>query len=382
MNGKSCLAAPALGAPRNVKGCAKVLSFLLASSGAGAGFTLAPGAAAEVVQQTSRQPSERAAAHQAIHDTAEPVAEVSLERARELFAAGKASMERGDWREAARRFREAAAIKDTPGLRYHIAHCEENAEQLLRARAEYEAAGRLLEVLPATDVEELLGPALTRLAQKTPEVRVRLVPSAEVTLVAIDGHELADWQAPVQLDPGRHWVQVEAAGHRPTTMEFTLELGQKQILWVRLQPEAPPPTPPSVAASVAATPTPSSWRTPVMITGGAMSLAGLGLGVWALLDRSVALDEAAWARSGVSRLSGAEGSCAGASGGLALACDDLIAAERRRDRATQFALGGFAVAGVGAALTFTSLLVGVDAPVEVSGVSGAGMTGMRVRGRF
>ncbi|NLE89146.1 MAG: hypothetical protein GX607_22405 [Myxococcales bacterium] len=363
------------------------------------GFTFASPAVAEASSPTS------AATHRTTRSTASATsaettspkttspntgagAEVDLERARELFAAGKTSMEHGDWREAARRFREAAIIKDTPGLRYHIAYCEENAEQLLRARVEYEAAGRLLEALPAPDVEGLLGPALARVAQKIPEVRLELTPPAEVTLVSVDGQELADWRKPVELDPGRHWVQVEARGYRPATVEFTLERGQKQALWVRLQPEGSASPPHSVGSnsvgsrSAAPSPEPPRWRTPVLVTGGAVSLAGLGLGVWALLDRSVAIEEAAWARSGVLRLSGADGSCEGASGALALACDDLAAAERRRDRANQFAIGGFALAGVGAALTFTSLLVGADAPLEFSGIGGVGVTGMRVRGRF
>lgn len=384
-------------------------SFWFALSLATVGFTFASPAVAEASSPTS------AATHRTTRSTASATsaettspkttspntgagAEVDLERARELFAAGKTSMEHGDWREAARRFREAAIIKDTPGLRYHIAYCEENAEQLLRARVEYEAAGRLLEALPAPDVEGLLGPALARVAQKIPEVRLELTPPAEVTLVSVDGQELADWRKPVELDPGRHWVQVEARGYRPATVEFTLERGQKQALWVRLQPEGSASPPHSIGShsvgsnsvgsrsagsrSAAPSPEPPRWRTPVLVTGGAVSLAGLGLGVWALLDRSVAIEEAAWARSGVLRLSGADGSCEGASGALALACDDLAAAERRRDRANQFAIGGFALAGVGAALTFTSLLVGADAPLEFSGIGGAGVTGMRVRGRF
>lgn len=303
-------------------------------------------------------------------------ADAAVERARLLFARGKESMGRGNWAKAAALFREAARIKDTPGLRYHVAFCEENAGRLLGARAEYEAAGQLLAIRPAPDVEALLGPALARLEEKIPEVRLEFVGSVAPTVVSIDGRGLATWREPVRLDPGPHWVHVEAPGRRPVTLEFTLGAGQRHALRVRLEAEPTAKAPERVDSPRA------QWHTPVLVTGAAMSLAGAGLAVWGLVDRSAALEEAAWARSGISRLSGADGSCEGASDGLALACRDLAAAERRETRAMQLAIGGLAGVGVGAAMTVTSLLLWPEGAVEVGGVVGGDMTGVRVRGRF
>src|SRR5690606_31946303 len=56
--------------------------------------------------------------------------EERLVTARLLFAEGKENMERGDWDGAVDRFVAAARIKDTPGLRYHVAVCEERAGRL------------------------------------------------------------------------------------------------------------------------------------------------------------------------------------------------------------------------------------------------------------
>ena len=67
---------------------------------------------------------------------AEPTpSEISV--ARRLFDEGKAAEDAGRWREAIEKFRKAIAIKDTPGLRYHIAKCEEESGALVEALRNY-----------------------------------------------------------------------------------------------------------------------------------------------------------------------------------------------------------------------------------------------------
>src|SRR5690606_1626329 len=80
-------------------------------------------------------------AAEAVTEDAEPSPE-RLAQARRLFAEGQLRMERGEWVAAGKRFREAARIKDTPGLRYYMAVCEESLGRLLEAQRQYEEARR------------------------------------------------------------------------------------------------------------------------------------------------------------------------------------------------------------------------------------------------
>lgn len=288
-----------------------------------------------------------------------------LATARRLFAEGKEKMDRGEWDGAVERFLAATRIKDTPGLRYHIAVCEERAGRLLQARTQYEAARRLLEIRPAPDVDELLGPALRRLEQKIPRLRIVLSASAAPELVAVDGVELPDWSEgdAMPLDPGEHEVRVQVPGYLLFSTRITLAEGQHRTL---------PVVPEEVrraAASGAPEASPASWRTPLLVTGAALGATGLGLGVWGLFDRDAALQELEWAQAGITRLGDSPEACVDASGGLRAACDDRRKAMQRRDRATSVAVGGFVAFGVGAAITAASVFLFPESPVEVGAVA-------------
>src|SRR5437899_3305292 len=60
--------------------------------------------------------------------------------ARRLFDEGRTAEDAGRWREAADRFRRATAIKDTPGMRFHLARCEEEQGAFVEALVEYDRA--------------------------------------------------------------------------------------------------------------------------------------------------------------------------------------------------------------------------------------------------
>jgi tetratricopeptide (TPR) repeat protein len=75
---------------------------------------------------------------------AEPTpSEISV--ARRLFDEGKAAEDAARWREAADKFRQAAAIKDTPGIRFHLARCEEEQGAFVEALVEYDRARELID---------------------------------------------------------------------------------------------------------------------------------------------------------------------------------------------------------------------------------------------
>lgn len=304
----------------------------------------------------------------------EPSAE-ELERARQHFAEGKARMDEGAWSEAAASFRKAAQVKDTPGLRYHVAFCEENAGHFVAALAEYRMAKELLEVRPAPDVADLLGPAMERVERKIAKITLELERPVTPRRVELDGVVLEDWSL-VRLDPGVHSVRVEAPGYLPFVTEVSLEPGEERAIQVRLVEPEPMPEP------TVEEPTKSPWRVPAIVTGAALSVAGAGLGVWGLLERSSAQREVRSATSTIRDSGGGAGACVDAAGPLRTACAELGGALDRRDRATALAVGGFAALGVGAGVTVVSLFFWPERPVQVTATASYGGAGVSLGGSF
>src|SRR5215470_9747095 len=104
---------------------------------------------------------------------AEPNA-ADIASARRLFSEATVLREAGQWAEAAAKLREAIAIKETPGLRFHLAHCEEQMGRLLAARDDYDRADALIrEGATASDVAALLEPARAALRERIPTLVVR-----------------------------------------------------------------------------------------------------------------------------------------------------------------------------------------------------------------
>ncbi len=64
-----------------------------------------------------------AALFYAVGAHAEPSA-ADIASARRLFSEATELRRAGQWSDAAAKLREAIAIKETPGLRFHLAHCE------------------------------------------------------------------------------------------------------------------------------------------------------------------------------------------------------------------------------------------------------------------
>jgi tetratricopeptide (TPR) repeat protein len=90
-----------------------------------------------------------------------------LSVARRLFDEGRAAEDAGHWREAADKFRKATAIKDTPGMRFHLAKCEEQQGAFVEALVEFDRARELIDSgMKAADVEKLLADARERVRRE------------------------------------------------------------------------------------------------------------------------------------------------------------------------------------------------------------------------
>ena len=161
-------------------------------------------------------------------------AEVAL--ARELWEQAVAAQEREDWAACEKALTEAVAIVETPGLRFHLAHCREMQTKWVEALVDYELVGEMLEAgSKADDVAELLPPALERLESKIPKLTVLVEPMPQQANLFIDGIQLsaAVLGKALPLNPGSHIVELTAPGFEPISRRISLLDSENRELSLR-----------------------------------------------------------------------------------------------------------------------------------------------------
>jgi hypothetical protein len=319
--------------------------------------------------------------------------------ARRLFDEGRAAEDAGHWREAADKFRKATAIKDTPGMRFHLAKCEEQQGAFVEALVEFDRARELIDNgMKAADVERLLADARERVRAKVALLTVRLPNGVENVSVELDGKPLSGsvLGVPMPINPGMHRVSAVAVGRTPFAQELTLGTGEVRQLPIELPvattvPPAPAPVPASSAAAAAATrdagrtddsavPT----RTIVLIGEASLFAVGLGTGIVFSVAKASATDRYDAANLEVLASWGGPDPDGKACSMPRPGCDKLDQARKDRDRAGQFAAGGFIAAGVSAAafgLTYWLWPRGT-APALVQASLSQGHAGLSISGSF
>ena len=282
--------------------------------------------------------------------------------ARRLFDEGKAAEDTARWREAADKFRQAAAIKDTPGLRFHLARCEEEQGAFVEALVEYDRARELIDSgVKAPDVERLLAEARDRVRAKVARVTLRLPPGVEKASVALNGRAVSGsvLGVPLPVNPGKHRLQVTAPGRAPYDQPIQLASGEVREVTI---PLAFAPSPVAAASprgeralAVGSTRDPLDagvpTRTIVMVGEASLFVAALGTGIVFSIARGSAQDRLDTANAQVLEESGgidASGTACSPPEPAA-SCADLDSARRDRDRAATLAVAGFVGAGVSAA---------------------------------
>jgi hypothetical protein len=284
---------------------------------------------------------------------AEPTAS-ELVLARRLFAEASALEETGSWEAASIKLREALAIKETPGLRYHLAHCEEQLGALVAASLEYARASELIRAgAQAPDVAQLLALADQRLVLQIPKLVLDVPADLQGVTVEIDGHAInpAVLKNPIPLDPGSHLVTAHAPNRGDFNERVELILGQTHTL-VLVFPQRGAPPPP-VAATRAVRPAPPgperrgvAPRTVALIGEGALFAAGLGVGIGFTLARANAADRVARFQSEIDARSGRGGAgCETAATGPG--CTELRSAIDDHQRSSMLMTVGYVGAGVG-----------------------------------
>ncbi len=241
-----------------------------------------------------------------------------LATARRLFAEATALEASSDWKAAAGKLKNALAIKETPGLRYHLAHCEEQLGALVAASSDYDRTAELIRSgAPAPDVEPLLPLARRRIDSRVAKLDI-VVPPGKSALAEVDGRSLpaTTLGTSLRLDPGSHRVVVRAKDEADYRAELTLGTGEHRTLKVffREGADAKAAQAPPDAALVtggpggpggSGPPAPvhndhgSALRTGVLIGEAALTLAGLGVGIGYALARDDASAAVAQAEAAI-----------------------------------------------------------------------------------
>jgi len=282
---------------------------------------------------------------------AEPTAS-ELALARELFAEASVLEEEGNWTAAAAKLREALSIKETPGLRYHLAHCEEQAGALVTASLEYARASELIrEGAQAPDVAQLLALADQRLATRIPKLTLRLPPDIQGASIEIDGHAVTPTvlRYPVPVDPGTHQIIARAPNRPDFSRTVSLAAGESKTLELEFAPAPAPVVPRSDPAESHASTSDRDGiepRTKVLIGEGALAVTGLAMGIGFGVSRARAADRAKVLQRDVdAQSSNGNAACHGAA--PAPSCAELDAALDDHQNATVLMTVGWIGAGVG-----------------------------------
>lgn len=309
-----------------------------------------------------------------LHAQAEPTsAEIAV--ARRLFAEAVKAENANEWPLAADKLREAISIKETAGLRFHLAYCEEQMGRLVEAMVEYDRAGELAQAQPkaARDVLRQLEPKRRELREKIPTVTILLPDDIDEAELRLDGQTISStvFGKPIPQNPGSVSIQIFSQGRTPFNREVSLAEGDKIVVTVELPPEVIPHEVSEEAVvtdsasepaldSTSSLPSPLnlSLRSWVLLSEGIIATVALGVGVGfqfraSAADRRAESVRALLASDGLSP----SGQCAipqASSQGL---CDDLGRAVADGTSHRNVSTIGFVGAGVStAALLGTWLL--------------------------
>jgi tetratricopeptide (TPR) repeat protein len=219
--------------------------------------------------------------------------------ARALFAEARMAEDVKDWPLAASKLQEAIAIKETGGLRFHLAYCEEQQGMLVEALVDYERS----DDLTAGTTEEFraqLPAKRESLRRRIPTITLLVPPKPPNQALTVDGHTMpsAVLGKPIPLNPGHHTLVLTAPEHAAFTTQVSLNETDAVVANAILAPlpkrplvSTLKPSSPSVASALQPTPDISAnngWptRTYVLIGEAAVALGALGVGIGYTLQAS------------------------------------------------------------------------------------------------
>src|SRR5580700_8963565 len=100
--------------------------------------------------------------------------EAQLSAARALFIAAEKDEDAERWSDALEKLQRVAQVKLTPGVRYHIALCEEHLGRLVAALNDYKVAASEAHAENASDVLRLVDKRVADSTERIPHVIIVL----------------------------------------------------------------------------------------------------------------------------------------------------------------------------------------------------------------
>lgn len=301
--------------------------------------------------------------------------------ARALFAEATAAERESRWPDARRALEAALALKETPGLRFHLAYAEEHDGALVRALVDYDRADESARAASpvADDVLARVGPARAALRARVPTLALRVPDAVAGLRVTLDGASLSPTLAgrPIDVDPGAHHVVVEGDGR--VAFVRSLDVAEREALAIDVElAETRAAVAKASRAGAAGAATTSNARGAVLAAEAGLAVAAVAAGAWLALaarDADARADDANGSIDAISPAA-ASGACRPpTAASLAAPCADLAAArdDASRDRAlARAALGGAALFAAGFAATFVLWPAGERGAAPTAHVSPTG----------
>jgi hypothetical protein len=277
----------------------------------------------------------------------------------ELFA-------RGQWEASRQAFLRAWELKQHHAVAANLAEVEIKLE-LWRDAAEHLRYALRHQPAARTDDRRVAETQLEECRRHLAAVAVRA--NREQATIRVDGKPVGHLplSEPLWLEPGRHTLSVELAGHGPEEAELDLVAGQKTSVELELRPLAPPA--PSLSPDMTPTPAPvrlrdatSPARTWVLIGGGVLTLAAVGMGVGYTLESDAARRDARRTsraidgQANLARIADTSGACVAPEARWAAQCAALESSLEESTNARRVAGVSFIAAGVFGAATVTTFL--------------------------
>jgi tetratricopeptide (TPR) repeat protein len=161
----------------------------------------------------------------------------AYEDAKKTFADGVELEKRGDYAAALDKFRDAARLKATAGVRFHEGYALEMLGRLASALEAYEAAESAARDQNKVDVLPAIRRRAEPLRERVPRVAIH-VRSPSDAVVTIDDRPLAAGArdgAPFPIDPGEHLVFAHAKGHRDLAKRLAVDEGHVESVDIDLE---------------------------------------------------------------------------------------------------------------------------------------------------
>jgi hypothetical protein len=158
-----------------------------------------------------------------------------IQAARDLFAKAEAEEDAGHWAAALEKLRRAGSVKMTPGIRYHIALCEEKLGQLVAALSDYTGADQAARAEKNREVQDAVAEPLRALRVRVPTLTIN-VPEASGAELLLDGKPVPVglWGIATPVEPGQaHAIEARAPGKQTFAVQVTLKERDAQTVDVR-----------------------------------------------------------------------------------------------------------------------------------------------------